>query len=678
MDPKDIQRVLTSEGWQRSIADFVHLTGLTIKCVSAEGALLGKSYEERGLCRLIRSSKKGLARCRSQCGQKIARTIREGTPAIFTCYAGLLCFVSPLKVEERVLGAIFGGKILTDSPVLSKYVELAEESGLSHEALFKALGELRIGRGREIEKAMHYLNTVGQVLISHYFQEENFGQHFSQLFTLFHLGNDLNLVMDSHELYGLIMNSLSILFDLKGCALILQDPSSGHFNVRSSYGPNAWGLFSLHVNPQQGIVSKVLSDHQTVHTKDRFQIEKSGFNEHVDSVYLFPLHFGRKIEGFICIVNTRLSADDVQMIQAFCDQATLAIQNVELRQELRNRILEISRLGVLTTDLGEVRDVNTLLQLIMKRSTEIVKAEQASLMILDEATRELKIKACKGLPENTVRNLRMRVGEGIAGKVLQTGQSLLVEDIEQDRRVLQKKKMRYKTKSFISIPLVVNESPIGVLNISDKISGSIFSEDDLKIVKIFATQASIALERTQLYQRSKEMEQVLITDHLTGLLNRRYFFERTTEELNRAQRHSHPLSLMMIDVDDFKWYNDHNGHMAGDDALRSVAAVIRDTVRNIDSVARYGGEEFIVVLPQTSKEEAVIIGERLFRAVETFYFPYEENQPLGTFTISVGLATYPEDAKGIKNLIEAADKALYEAKAAGKNRMRVVGKPHRK
>jgi diguanylate cyclase (GGDEF)-like protein len=139
--------------------------------------------------------------------------------------------------------------------------------------------------------------------------------------------------------------------------------------------------------------------------------------------------------------------------------------------------------------------------------------------------------------------------------------------------------------------------------------------------------------------------------------------------VTRAERHNNPLSLMMIDVDDFKKYNDMQGHPAGDDALRSIASLLRDTVRNIDFVARYGGEEFTVVLPQTTKQEAVVIGERLRGEVERFYIPHEEQLPLGKMTISIGLATYPEDARQVKSLIDAADKALYRAKDAGKNRM---------
>jgi diguanylate cyclase (GGDEF)-like protein len=668
-EEKTFQKLLASENWQNSIAGFSKLRGFTVKCISAEGRVIGRSFEERRLCRLIRGSEKGLKRCRSQCGRKIAQSIREDKPVIFTCYAGLLCFCTPLKAEGRVAGAIFGGKVLRDAPVLSRYVRMADALGVDHDLMFKALAELRIAKVRELKQAMSYLRTIAEALITHFVRGRQYGRGMSRLFTLFHLGNDLNMVADSHELYGLIVNSLAILFDLPGCSLLLENESGTRVQTHSCCGPAPWGLSAFSSGTDEGIVGQVYRTHDPVYSEERMQLDQSGFSEQIRSVHAFPLHAGSKMEGLICLFNATMKEDEVRMVRAFLNQVAVAVQNVELRKKVEHRIVEISNLGLLTTEVGEVREIEKLLQLIMNRSTELVRAEQASLMLLDDATEELHIRACRGLSHEVASKLRVPLGEGIAGKVLADGQPLLVKDIERDPRVRQKQKMRYRTKSFISLPLSLRGRNIGVLNIADKAAGGTFSEEDVKILNIFATQALIALERTQLYERSKEMEHVLITDHLTGLLNRRYFFERTAEEITRAERHHHPLSLMMIDVDDFKWYNDHNGHLAGDDALRTAATLIRDTVRNIDFVARYGGEEFVVVLPQTSKKEAIIIGERLRTEVETFYFPSEENQPLGKMTISIGLATYPDDARNIKALIAAADKALYRAKATGKNRM---------
>ena len=176
-------------------------------------------------------------------------------------------------------------------------------------------------------------------------------------------------------------------------------------------------------------------------------------------------------------------------------------------------------------------------------------------------------------------------------------------------------------------------------------------------------------EQKKAEERSQKMEKILILDDLTGLLNRRFLFKRTVKELADAERHGHSLSLLMFDVDDFKLYNDRNGHLAGDAALRSLAAVVRNTVRNMDYVARYGGEEFTAVFPMTNKQSAAVIGRRLQQQVEQFLFPFKEHQPLGNMTVSLGLATFPEDAHDMESLIEAADQALYQAKAAGKNRL---------
>lgn len=142
--------------------------------------------------------------------------------------------------------------------------------------------------------------------------------------------------------------------------------------------------------------------------------------------------------------------------------------------------------------------------------------------------------------------------------------------------------------------------------------------------------------------------------------------------MERSKRHSHPLSLIMIDIDNFKPFNDTWGHVAGDEALKTVAKTIRDAVRTIDVVSRYGGEEFAVILPQTGKGASQIIAERIRSEMEKTIFPHED-MPQGKLTISLGLASFPEDAKDTTELVNSADKALYRAKAMGKNKVCLYG-----
>jgi diguanylate cyclase (GGDEF)-like protein len=179
-----------------------------------------------------------------------------------------------------------------------------------------------------------------------------------------------------------------------------------------------------------------------------------------------------------------------------------------------------------------------------------------------------------------------------------------------------------------------------------------------------------------------ELEKLALRDGLTGLYNHRFLQEALTSELARGARYNHAVSLVFLDVDHFKNYNDLHGHPAGDALLKQLAAILTDTGdmpelrfrgRMTDIAARYGGEEFVVVLPQTPKEGARIRADRLRESIEGFPFPQETEQPMGKVTVSVGVATYPDDALTKQSLLEAADQALYRAKRAGRNLVCVAG-----
>ena len=164
-------------------------------------------------------------------------------------------------------------------------------------------------------------------------------------------------------------------------------------------------------------------------------------------------------------------------------------------------------------------------------------------------------------------------------------------------------------------------------------------------------------------------QQLAITDSLTGLFNRRFFMEKLREEIKRNERFNHPLSIILIDVDDFKTYNDTQGHLKGDDLLRNLATILKKNVRSVDFVCRIGGEEFMVILPETDYGAAFKIAEGLRKAVEQYPFAHQETQPGGRLTISLGVATSAKGEKDLLKLVQTADDALYQAKRTGKNRI---------
>ena len=223
-----------------------------------------------------------------------------------------------------------------------------------------------------------------------------------------------------------------------------------------------------------------------------------------------------------------------------------------------------------------------------------------------------------------------------------------------------------KTNEFVTVPLKAKDKIIGVLLADNYYTHKPISGDDIRILTMFANQAGLAIENSQLY------EQTLIkshTDSLTNLWNHGYFQYLLQEELSLAEKIKQPLSVIMADLDNFKIYNDALGHQQGDQILLQVSQILKVSARKQDFVCRYGGEEFAVLLPQTNKMETCIIAERLRQAVEKYNFQFEKILPNKRLTISLGVATFPDDNNQKALLLDYCDKALYEAKRQGKNRI---------
>ncbi len=316
--------------------------------------------------------------------------------------------------------------------------------------------------------------------------------------------------------------------------------------------------------------------------------------------------------------------------------------------------------------ISSVLDKDELYDMIMSKSIELMNADRGSLMILDKGRRILSVKASKGMEKKVADNVRIKIGEGISGLTAAKGIPFVVKDIEAE--VPWRKNLSgYRTKSFISVPLKLEDRVIGVLNVSDKHTGIAFSNDDLLLLLSFSNFATVALERGAYYSMSEELKTISMTDPLTGLFNRRFFRERLFEEAERVKRRKENFTTFMIDVDNFKSFNDRFGHPAGDDVLRRISMAIKDAVRSMDVVVRYGGEEFAVILPHTAKKDSCVIAERVRSDVENL------KNSSGIYkdfpTISIGIAEFPRDARNIDDLIYRADAAMYSAKRKGKNRV---------
>jgi diguanylate cyclase (GGDEF)-like protein len=303
---------------------------------------------------------------------------------------------------------------------------------------------------------------------------------------------------------------------------------------------------------------------------------------------------------------------------------------------------------------------------ILKQASELVSAERCSLLLFDESSNQLTMTAARGIPTSISEVGPISIGEGIAGSVLREGRPMVASIDDLGRTSLPER--GYKTKSFISYPIAIGNRKFGVLNLADKIGGGTYDANDLSVISLVAPQIALAIERAGWQQRANKFQVMSITDPLTGLHNRRYLEARLTEELSRSKRYDYPLSFMMIDIDDFKVYNDRNGHQAGDRALEITAQCLQAALRKVDVASRYGGEEFSILMPQTTLQEAGVIADRIRRKITGTLFTHGKSQPLGAVTVSIGLSAFSPALDSAEAIVRAADRALYHAKRQGKNR----------
>lgn len=220
------------------------------------------------------------------------------------------------------------------------------------------------------------------------------------------------------------------------------------------------------------------------------------------------------------------------------------------------------------------------------------------------------------------------------------------------------------SEELVVVPLKSKDKVNGLIVADNFITREPITKDDVRMLIMLANQAGLAIENSQLYEKTAYRAH---TDYLTELFNHGHFQYLLQTELEKAKATKAPLSLIMLDIDDFKIYNDTLGHQAGDNILKDLAALIKNQSRKMDYVCRYGGEEFTIILPQTGKKEAFEIAERLRADIERHAFIHEEILPNKKLTVSIGLCSFPEDGSTPSGLIKASDKTLYEAKNKGKN-----------
>jgi diguanylate cyclase (GGDEF)-like protein len=328
-----------------------------------------------------------------------------------------------------------------------------------------------------------------------------------------------------------------------------------------------------------------------------------------------------------------------------------------LLEQERRRVEQLHRLRAAMTDIGRALDLPGVQRAIAERAAGLLDASWAALAVAPDHGQPLQVRALAGLPPGLI-GLEPQPGEGLVG--LAAGLRRAVNSAEartpSGAPVL-------GAGSALAAPLLADERLLGVVLVARPAASAPFDREDLQLLDLFAQQAASALEKARLFA---ELRQMASTDPLTGLINRRHFYEMAGRELERVRRSGGALAILMLDLDHFKLVNDAFGHQAGDEALRAVAEVLRTGLRTADVPARYGGEELVVLLPDADADHAAQAAERVRAAIAAVSVATERGEV--QLTVSMGVAaTCAGGAESLDQLLARADDALYAAKRQGRN-----------
>ena len=384
-----------------------------------------------------------------------------------------------------------------------------------------------------------------------------------------------------------------------------------------------------------------------------------------ESMLVVPMPYDETTIGVITLSKLGLNGfgpDDLRLLTILADQAATAVESARLLTRTQDLAEEMRRLLDMSADLSISLDPRQVADRIAEHMTRAMGVDECAVSYWDRSGG--RVESLGYFPPLLPEELEPyfeAAGYPATVRVLERQETILIDAEDPAADEAEVALLRAEgQRALAMLPLVAKGQSIGLVELFSK-SAINWSDELLGLVRTMANEASMALENARLYEDARKLAD---RDPLTGFFNHRFLHERLGEEVVRTQRARHPLSVLMLDLDDFKLVNDTFGHLFGDRVLTWTAELIRSTLRASDIPARYGGDEFAIILPETDADEARSAAERILDAFREHAFVGEQRGPV-PIGASIGVATYPGDGRTATDLIAAADRALYRVKRDG-------------
>lgn len=646
-----------------SLRAYPFLANYSLALFSQSEGIIARNVSSGQLCGYSGAT----ASCGKSCTLPLDDALREalirGLPVISRCPLGLLGFAIRLPEPAMSHRCLLAWGVRTSSINLFYLENMNRATAVEPFTILDRLGALPVV---ELENVRETAERVHRILPSHL--SSNLHNHVlettvSRLNSVVGISTQLDRGKTLDEVLSLLSESFGILFNCQQIAVAISSNEGDAFSIKGT-----WGLPSDLGETSRVLLHRLIEEHPGERSMQLIPETGEIFKTlDAKSATLLPLMAGTELLGCILLPDLELQPRDALLAEILTGRA--AARLLQLKNEATHYAGTSlpARLLAMTSSMLEVDNADELYRKILSIASGFLGASSGSLMLLDDTGHALRIVSSLALNDQLSKSLTIKLGEGIAGRVAASGTPIVVNDIETDSRVATTNRPRYRTKSFISTPFKKGERLIGVLNLADKAGNDIFTENDLQLLSLLLCQASMVLERTESRKEAELMMNLSAVDPGTNLYNRSFLDRRVAEEVNRSQRQNLQFTTLLVELDHFNLYASLAGAASAAAAIKKTVAAISRSARQMDVICSFGSETFCIVLPGTPKKEASVVAERISKACSRMKVPGADALPSGRLSASIGLATFPEDGESESMLMEAAKRALYRAKADGRD-----------
>lgn len=586
------------------------------------------------------------------------------------------------RLDEHLIGVVarLGGLIvfrpaaswasLEQEDGLRRFRELAmRESlravvGISLQAKERVFGVLLLGTPdnrrftpAELRLLLALGHQIGMAVENSYLMQQT-SRRTEELHILNEIGRALSSTLDSDALFEKIFSELQRLFDVSNFYIAFYDSHRDEVRFELEIKDN------VRMPPRSRPAGNRLSEYmirtrQPVLIRERFveETKRLGVEVRVDAGCFcgVPLVLYDRAIGAMAVHSTQERIFDeghLELMRVLASQAGIAIENARLFREEQKKSRHLNLLNNVSRHAITTLNPDEMLAEVMMEMERNLAYSHIGLGIMDYSSKEVVIQ-CEGGKRRGALNRRIALGEGLLGQVARSGQMGSLRSREKGP-----KPVLDDSESAIALPVVYADQLMGVLYV-ETVEAWEFVEEEILLLRTLADQVAGALHNALSFQKAQEQA---ITDGLTGVKTHRFFMEALAAEWKRSTRGGRPFSLVLVDLDHFKFVNDFHGHLAGDTVLQRIGRLLEQNCRRSDVVARYGGDEFVVLMPETNKEQAVQMASKLRACIDGDPFLHAKN-----LTGSFGVASFPMHGSTPQELIQVADSSMYMSKHQGGN-----------